>query len=231
MAASYIKAYCPHRSEPKGWITQVGKEEYSHRFGGESWTTADPELNDFIFILLLVLDLRDPRLATLRTENLDELPLCSHINCSVWDGKQVFQLDPNAKIVLLVEREINQPESWETGFPNPLPEKRIKLCPMQDTDYPVTEEQYWQASENFLDGTSFIRVLGPPLWMESVLTEEYEHPCCSCGSQMQYVCAIGHQSESSEKYLGGEPFYIGEGVLYFFLCRSCLRVTVISQPV
>lgn len=36
MAASYIKAYGSHRSEPKGWITQLGEEQYSHRFGGES---------------------------------------------------------------------------------------------------------------------------------------------------------------------------------------------------
>lgn len=231
MPASYIKAYGPHRSEPKGWITQLGKEEYSHRFGGETWTTADRELNGFVPILLLVLDLRDPRLTTLQTENLDELPLCSHINCSVWAGKQVFQIDLNSRTVVLVEREINAPESWETGFPNPLPEKRLKLCPMQDTDYPVIKEQYWQASENFLNGTSFIRVLGPPLWMEPVLTEQDENPRCSCGSPMQYICAVGHQSESSEKYVNDKPFYIGEGVLYFFLCRSCLRVTVISQPI
>lgn len=67
--------------------------------------------------------------------------------------------------------------------------------------------------------------------MDPVLTEEDEHPHCYCGLPMQYVCAIGHESESSERYVDSELFYIGEGVLYFFLCRSCLQVTVMSQPV
>jgi hypothetical protein len=233
MSASYIKAYGSHRAEPKGWVSRLGEDEYSHTFGGESWRVIDPELSYFVPVLLLVLDLKDPKLAALLTEDMDKLPLCSHINCSVWAGKQVFQIYPHLGTVVLVEREINAPESWETGFPIPLPEKRIKLCPMQNTDYPVNREQYWQACENFLNGTSFIRVLGTPLWIDPVLTEEDEHPHCSCNLPMQYVCAVGceHELETSEKYVDGEPFYIGEGVLYFFLCRSCLRVIVMFQSV
>lgn len=63
------------------------------------------------------------------------------------------------------------------------------------------------------------------------MTQQDENPHCSCGLPMQYICAIGHQSESSEKYVDSKPFYIGEGVLYFFLCRRCLRVTVMFQSV
>jgi hypothetical protein len=195
MITSCIQAYGLHRAEPKGWVTRLGENKYAHKFGGESWLVIDPEVSDFVPTLLLVLDLKDPKLAGLQIENLNELPLCSHINCSIWVGKQVFQIEPTLRTVVLVERQPNEPESWQTGFPNPLPEKQIKLCPMKDNDYPLTKEYYWQASKNFCDGTSFIRVMGTPLWMDPVVTEDDEHPHCSCGSSIQYICSIGHLNQ------------------------------------
>lgn len=222
---SNITEYGLHLSVPQGFIVEIGDDFYNHKFGGSSWDIIDP-ISNYKPTLLLTLDLLDPKLRLLKVDLLDELPLCSHINCSAWTSKQHFKINSKSKTLVLVGLEAVNLEDWNTGFPNPLAERSIKLSPMEILDYPTTETIYWQACERFLNSNNFIRVLGSPLWME---LEENQN--CSCGKSMYYVCEIGHQSEFSRGYLEESNFYIGEGVLYFFLCPDCALITVISQSI
>jgi hypothetical protein len=219
-----IKEYGVHLSEPEGFIVEIGDDLYNHKFGGSSWHIVD-NLSGYSPTLLLVLDLLDPKLKALKTD-LKELPLCSHLDCSAWTGKQHFKLNTLLKTLTLVSLEIVDFENWYAGFTNPLSEKSIKLSPVEMLDYPITETLYWQACERFLNSDNFIRVLGSPLWME---LEQKQN--CSCGKSMQYICSIGHQSDLGRGYVDDTNFYIGEGSLYFFLCPDCLLLTVISQSV
>lgn len=221
---SNIKEYGLHMSAPQGFIVEIGDDSYNHKFGGSSWEIVD-RISSYRPTLLLTLDLFDPKLQSLKVD-LDELPICSHIDCSAWSVKQHFQINSQLRTITLVGLEVVNIENWTTGFPNPLPERSIKLSPMEILDYPTTEAIYWQACERFLNSNHFIRVLGPPLWMELE-----EQQSCSCGKSMHYVCEIGNESDSSQDYLDRSNFYIGEGVLYFFLCPDCALLTVISQSI
>lgn len=208
---------------PEGYIAELGEDMFRHRFGGQSWKIQDSNSVYGGPTLLLVLDLADPRLAPLRISRCNGLPLCSYINCSIWDGKQVFQIIPESRSVMLVYREIETPEPLpaDIALPNPLPEKCIRLRKMYPWEYPVDAEMYYKAFDEFT-GPSFIRVLGPPLWVWPI------SETCSCRSPMEYIASIGYEIESAGFVDSGE-FFIGEGYLYFLLCRSCLKIAVISQ--
>jgi hypothetical protein len=96
---------------------------------------------------------------------------------------------------------------------------------MNNNEYPLSEQEYWKAVDDFVGGNSFIRILGPPVWLEEPVEVD-----CTCGLSTRYISSIGYESpKDSGGIVGGEPFFIGEGALYFFLCDSCLITTVISQ--
>lgn len=212
-------------SKPDGFIAEPGSNEFQHRFGGTPWQVEDSDHACGGPALLLTLDLHDPNLAPIAVEGIMELPLCSYINGSPWSSRQVYQIVPQDRRVFLVERKDTDPEcDSEDGIPNPLPEHQLRLRPMSTSEYPTDYDTYMDAFDNFAGGGAFIRILGTPL-VTDVMTA-----VCTCGRTMQYVASIGCQSPMADHGLmADEPFFIGEGYLYFFLCQSCLKFQVDSQ--
>ena len=219
--------YGPEFAASRGWIAELGKDAYRHRFGGLSWRAIDPNAVYGGPTLLLVLDLADPKLANLMARDIDELPLCSYINCDVWHSTQAFQINPGTRTVTLISRQNDSPLPLESEdqFPNPLPEQYITLRPMNDDEIPADKDSYWKACDSFLGGTAFIRVLGPPVWLQYVETHK-----CACGLPMDYICSIGYeQYDKPAGFVPNKPFFVGEAGLYFFLCNTCLKIAVTFQ--
>jgi hypothetical protein len=220
--------YGPEFVASTGWIVELGEDVYQHRFGGSSWQVVDPNAVYGDPTLLLNLDLTDPRLVNLTAESIDALPLCSYINCDAWLSTQLFQIDPESKIVTLVSCQIDSPYQLENEdkFLSPLPERYITLRPMRDDEIPANEILYWKACDSFLGGSAFIRVGGPPVWLQNVEVHK-----CTCGLPMDYVCGIGYENyDKPAGFVPNKAFFIGEAGLYFFLCKTCLKVAVTSQP-
>jgi hypothetical protein len=90
--------------EPEGWIVELGEDGFHHRFGGDSWTFVGASAYDACDVpaLLLTFDLHDPRLRSLSTLPLDELPVCSFINSNIWEQKQVFEILPHLRALRLL---------------------------------------------------------------------------------------------------------------------------------
>ena len=211
-------------SSPPGVIAQIGSSNYRHRFGGCSWTVVDPRPEDGGPTLLFVLDLQDPLLDALEPKGLTELPLCSYATRDVWADAQLYLIIPTQKRVTLLQKSDPVTEACLHEFAGVLPEKNLALAPMSDIDYPTSEDSYWQACDCFLGGTRFIRILGPPLWMDVPATVK-----CECQRSMDYVAALGYENirERSAFVEGG--LFLGEGAIYWFFCAHCLAVAVISQ--
>lgn len=224
-----LERYGLHMRGPNGWIVELGEDGCFHRFGGNSWKTegsVDIDVYDTP-TLLLTLDLLDPRLSLLSTPRLGELPICSFINSNIWEKKQVFQISQDLHAVKLISVEHTSPTrySGDDILITPIPEKRVKLKAMREEDYPINEEAYWSSCDQFIGGPSFIRVLGPPIWLQWV-----EKEVCACGVEMIYICSIGYENDKNPSGLISDaPFFRGEGALYFFLCKTCVKITVISQ--
>jgi hypothetical protein len=214
-------------AKTEGLIGELGEGVFNHRFGGQGWRIKCENRTDDKPILLLTLDLQDPELKSLKIPGCYELPLCSYINSTAWYERQVYKLDLLTHSIVEITTEVIfstvfDREDWVN---NPLPEKKIKLKNITEEDHSINEKLYWKACENFIGGNNFIRILGSPLWLEGV-----EREVCECGAIMQHICCIGY--ENFDKYSGiidGQPFFIGEAALYFFLCKVCLVFHVISQ--
>jgi hypothetical protein len=224
-----LKKYGPRMKEPEGWIAELGQNGYCHKFGGSSWNVTSAVADEIcdIPVLLLHLDLHDPKLRSLSIPELDELPICSFINSNVWEKKQVFEILPHSHTVNLVSLDQENPIDYdeEDRLHIALTEKPIYLRAMKEEDYPIDENIYWRNWEKFIGGPSFIRVLGPPIWLQWV-----EEETCECGVLMKYVCSIGYESsETPSGLIDDAPFFIGEGALYFFFCINCLKIVSISQ--
>lgn len=210
-----------------GWIAEIGSSDWHHRFGGESWQVIDPEPAFGGPTLLLTTDTRQPGLDALRIPACDELPLASYANCDIWVGKQVFRISPKERQLYLISREISLPTplSEEHRFPSPLPERSLQLRPMRDHEIPSDEQMYWRACDSFAGGDAFIRILGPPLWVD-----EPVEVACLCGVSAGYVASIGYENYARPSgLLDRQPFFLGESALYFFLCQKCQLLTVVSQ--
>ncbi len=214
--------------ETKGYIAHVTKGKYEHRFGGTSWKIVDEHCMGNTPTLILVLDLQDSRLITIGSERGGEIPMCSYLNGSGM-RRQVYSIMDNSKEVVLEDPGITVPMEMakpEYRFPNPLPERALALRDMAEEDYPLDEDSYYGATHQFLAGKSFIRVLGPPLWMQWV-----EEEFCTCGRKMTYVASIGHDWEYGDGHLlQTEPFFPGEHVCYFHYCSDCSVVVTNWQP-
>jgi hypothetical protein len=224
--------YGPHMVIDGGSIAEPGEAEYRHRFGGDSWRVTDPHPVFGGPTLLLTLDLADPRLAALRMPGLDEIPLASYLNCDAGNRKQRFRIEPETRTLVMVAREKQVPKSWpeEYWFPNPLPETRIRLRLMTAADWPIDEESHDRIENRFLGGPDFIRVLGPPLWVE----ESLEGVKCTCGKLMRWICGLGYEDSPTDPgkpsaFVGGAGFDNAEAASQFFLCRECREVLVMPD--
>lgn len=215
----------PEMATPQGYIAKLGEDRFEHVFGGRSWEVSDAN-NDLIKpALLMSLDLRDPKLSFLQVDGLQSLPICSHINCDAWTTRQTYQINPDNRRITLVSSSFSLEVDESDLFPVPLPERRLTLEEMQPEDYPINEEMYGLACDRFLGSSAFIRVLGPPLWLQWV-----EEATCDCGRSMEYLCSFGHEDiDHPSGIIPNMPFFIGEAALYFFLCPQCLTVSVTWQ--
>ena len=139
----------------------------------------------------------------------------------------MYEIYPERRSVTLLSDSVSaEPLDEIDLFPNPLPERQITLIKMDPEDYPINEETYWKACDRFLGSSSFIRILGPPLWLQWV-----EEPSCECGLATNYICSIGYEDYKNPSHIiPNRPFFIGEAALYFFFCQECLKVVVTSQP-
>lgn len=210
-----------------GFLASPATGSFRHRFGGDTWRVVDQDPLVGGPSLLLVLDLDDPALSALRPPGLSELPLCSYVNASAWEGRQRFRIDVAERAVLLSERQSDSRESLdaEDRFPNPLKETRLTLVKMSREDLPLDEDQYWAACDHFVGGDRFIRVIGAPLWLDRPVDE-----VCSCGAGMAYVASLGYEDPGGVSALEiDRAFFFGEAGLYFFWCSRCLEVSVIAQ--
>lgn len=214
---------------PKGYVVEPKASlKYKHRFGGSSWSIVDDSVVGTGPTLLFVLDLVDPKLSDLiKPSSLDELPICSYINSDISMYEQIYKVNGETKEVLLIDKHVsNNSFHNEDGFSIPLPERAIDLRDMVDSEYPVTEQLYWDNTDEFLGGQSFIRVMGSPLWIQEPVNMQ-----CSCNSKMSFVMGIGYEAWNGPyQYFDREPFFLGESALYFFYCNKCHLLKVISQP-
>lgn len=210
-----------------GFIAELGADRWHHRFGGSSWEVFDPNGVYGGPSLILVLDLADPRLEHI-VADASELPLASYINCSAWVGRQHFSIDHAARRLVLVYREVVDPEPLDelVRLPSPLPERQLRLRTMVGDELLLDDDARETAADEFVGGHAFLRILGPPLWLYFPVEES-----CICGHKMDYLAAVGYENYSRPAgYLDDEPFFIGEGALYFFICARCRNLTVLSQP-
>ena len=172
-------------SEMNGWIAIPGTDGYTHCFGGTDWTVSDA--NEFLVAptLLLNLDLSDPKLAHLKNEKLETLPICSYINCDLWIETQYFQIKSELAEVVIVRRSSRYTTIFEGSlrYPNPLPRRSISLRPMTDSEMAVSDADYGRAADSFVGGQSFIRICGPPLWLQNP-----EASVCTCGNEQSFQC-------------------------------------------
>ena len=214
-------------AHPPGYIVEAGESKFKHRFGGVSWhIVSNPHSND-VPALLFVLDLADPRLSSLRTNSIPELPVCSYINCDLWRHEQIYEIHNATKEVFQLSGVTGDAYIMkdEDRLPNPLPEKKVYLREMKASEYPLDEGAYWKNTDDFLGGNTFFRLGGRPLWLQEARTVT-----CTCASDMKYVMSIGYEGwDGPYRYINQEPFFIGEAALYVFFCVSCLQIRVISQ--
>lgn len=210
-----------------GWIATPDDGKYLHTFGGNGWIIRDQKRVGNGPHLLLNLDLNDPRLVGLSSNRGRFLPVCSYINCDLWVQPQFYSFDSDSlSVSFLAHMEsdyfVLPPD---VAFEQPLPEHRMDLREMTTQDLAQTEDDYWSAIDEFLGGRSFIRVLGPAIWLQ----EEDSAECIS-GHAATYFCSIGYEHIGDFGLMGNRPFFIGEVALYFFVCSRCSQVIVKSQP-
>ena len=227
----YEKRFGIEYARPAGFIAERGMEEFKHRFGGALWAASDHDNACGGPTLLMTLDLNDPRLHFLQAERLYELPLCGYINGTACEREQVYEIIPEQRAVRLVRRAVEHPrcdpdpEDW---LPAQLDEIPLKLRSMHTDEYPVDLASYLTARRSFLGSPNsrggFLRVTGPPLF-----TIDPIDAVCDCGQEMNYVASIGQEMFHGGNFLNGDVFFIGEGVLYFYLCSDCLRLHVYPE--
>jgi hypothetical protein len=186
---------------------------------------ADSRSTDAKPSLIVTLDLSDPLLSNLRSLPLDELPLCSYVAYDIGSSVQFFHIDRNQRRVTCLQRGTLRSEHPTNLAALHLEEKPLTLVPMTDEDFPTSESAYWCASDLFLGGGRFVRVLGPPLWLYAVETVK-----CICSRQMSYVAALGYESRPPySQLIENQPVFFGEMGLYWFFCNRCLTFAVTSQ--
>jgi hypothetical protein len=210
-----------------GWIIELGQDSGNHIFGGSSWEIIanEKKLNDPH--LLLSLNAQDERIAYHFGEYRGYLPICSYINCVDGIEPQHYEFNSEKNEVrFITERTIQSTLDPDDQLPQPLIERNIRLRRMRTNETVFDDNSYWQACDGFVGGESFIRVFGEPLWLQERLSPF----CIKCERNLNYICSIGYQNDSEYScFLENEPFFIGEIVLYFFVCFECSIVSVLSQ--
>ncbi|KAB2441048.1 hypothetical protein [Bacillus luti] len=212
-----MELYGEQYNDMKGYRVVEGKESYNHYFGGEECNLPFCKLCGENMHQILCFDLKDERIAELKSSELDILPLVSCLNCAmVWEP-QYFQLSDGGKTVRIIQQQ--NTEEWimeeEYKLPVSLPKTTVKLINMKNEDIPTGEDSYWEAFDLF--GSEYIcRLLGAPLYND--FPEDLTCPCCS--KEMKYVATITQDIEEM-RLISVVDFQFGEMNLYFYICKNC----------
>jgi hypothetical protein len=204
--------------EVRGFKVIKGHDNYHHSFGGESWNSPICPNCKTKMHLIFNFDLRDKRLESLSNGELDNIPLVSCLNCSSYWSPQIFSIDPNKKLISIIEQ--NDEENWvseeEDKLPYPLPYSDMKLIELEEGDI-IKEDDY---SDEFLPfGSEYVcRIMGIPLFN----TDYIHKKCKKCRGNMHYVATICSEDYDSEGLVHEKfSFNFGEAFLYFYLCKTC----------
>ncbi|HDR7794462.1 TPA: hypothetical protein QCY19_003097 [Bacillus luti] len=214
------EVYGAQYNKMKGYRIIEGEDSYHHYFGGQDCNLPVCKLCGEKMHQILCFDLKDERLAKLKSSELDILPLVSCLNCAmVWEP-QYFQLSDGGKTVQIIRQD--NTEEWvmeeEDKLPIPLPKTSIKLIHMKNEDIPTDEESYWEAVDLF--GSEYVcRLLGAPLYND--FPEDLVCPTCS--KELKYVATIT-QDVGNRELISVVDFQFGEMNLYYYLCIDCLII-------
>jgi hypothetical protein len=116
----------------------------------------------------------------------------------------------------------------QSALPNPLPFRKISLRPLYVAEYPIDEVSFQNCVESMAGGEGFIRVLNVPIWDDNK-TEPLEITCASCLAPMVHVVSLGWEPVDKSNYIEDTYLFFGDFILYFFFCKHCLRVRVLSS--
>ncbi|MHA4413415.1 hypothetical protein [Bacillus cereus] len=212
--------YGAHCKERKGYRVIEGRGSYNHYFGGQDCNLPVCKLCGEKMHQILCFDLKDGRLAELKSNELNILPFVSCLNCAmVWEP-QYFQLSDGGKTVQIIQQQ--NIEEWimeeEYKLPVSLPKTTVKLINMKNEDIPIDEDSYWEAFDLF--GSEYVcRLLGVPLYDD--LPKDLA--CPTCAKEMRYVATITQDIEE-RGLISVVNFQFGEMNLYYYLCIDCLII-------
>ena len=210
-----------------GFTATPTNENFGHTFGGQSYRIQMNGPSEDSPTLLLSLDLSADELASMRGffGSCLRLPIVSFVNSDAWTNTQEYVFGNHDQTIEwktdVARMEMQNPED---RLPNPLPERRMKLSPMDSTDLPLQEEGYWRIGDDFLGGKKFIRIFGSPYWLQDEVIET-----CPCHKSMICAVSLGYELPEQAGLFCEKPFFIGEAALYFFVCFDCRRVRVVWQ--
>ncbi|HDR8432069.1 TPA: hypothetical protein QC285_001818 [Bacillus cereus] len=209
--------YGAHCKERKGYRVIEGRGSYNHYFGGQDCNLPVCKLCGEKMHQILCCDLKDGRLAELKSNELNILPFVSCLNCAmVWEP-QYFQLSDGGKTVQIIQQQ--NTEEWimeeEYKLPVLLPKTTVKLINMKNEDIPTDEDSYWEAFDLF--GSEYVcRLLGVPLYDD--LPKDLA--CPTCAKEMKYVATITQDIEE-RGLISVVNFQFGEMNIYYYLCIDC----------
>ncbi|MDZ4521528.1 hypothetical protein ACS2BX_19825 [Bacillus cereus group sp. BceL300] len=209
--------YGAHCKERKGYRVIEGRGSYNHYFGGQDCNLPVCKLCGEKMHQILCFDLKDGRLAELKSNELNILPFVSCLNCAmVWEP-QYFQLSDGGKTVQIIQQQ--NIEEWimeeEYKLPVSLPKTTVKLINMKNEDIPIDEDSYWEAFDLF--GSEYVcRLLGLPLYDD--LPKDLA--CPTCAKEMKYVATITQDIEE-RGLISVVNFQFGEMNIYYYLCIDC----------
>ncbi|WP_142319662.1 hypothetical protein [Bacillus cereus] len=209
--------YGAHCKERKGYRVIEGRGSYNHYFGGQDCNLPVCKLCGEKMHQILCFDLKDGRLAELKSNELNILPFVSCLNCAmVWEP-QYFQLSDGGKTVQIIQQQ--NTEEWimeeEYKLPVSLPKTTVKLINMKNEDIPTDEDSYWEAFDLF--GSEYVcRLLGVPLYDD--LPKDLA--CPTCAKEMKYVATITQDIEE-RGLISVVNFQFGEMNIYYYLCIDC----------
>ncbi|MGA4462892.1 hypothetical protein ACPA2L_09315 [Bacillus bombysepticus] len=212
-----IELYGAHCKERKGYRVIEGRGSYNHYFGGQDCNLPVCKLCGEKMHQILCFDLKDGRLAELKSNELNILPFVSCLNCAmVWEP-QYFQLSDGGKTVQIIQQQ--NTEEWimeeEYKLPVLLPKTTVKLINMKNEDIPTDEDSYWEAFDLF--GSEYVcRLLGIPLYDD--LPKDLA--CPTCAKEMKYVATITQDIEE-RGLISVVNFQFGEMNIYYYLCIDC----------
>ena len=212
--------YGAHCKERKGYRVIEGRGSYNHYFGGQDCNLPVCKLCGEKMHQILCFDLKDGRLAELKSNELNILPFVSCLNCAmVWEP-QYFQLSDGGKTVQIIQQQ--NIEEWimeeEYKLPVLLPKTTVKLINMKNEDIPIDEDSYWEAFDLF--GSEYVcRLLGVPLYDD--LPKDLA--CPTCAKEMKYVATITQDIEE-RGLISVVNFQFGEMNIYYYLCIDCLII-------